>query len=122
MNGDRWPLSDTASHPLYNLPSCPSSVSSLFSRIPDSDKGKTADIAAPGFNEVVLADDVGGPVHGTNQHAEVASGPVLIIVVLSKTSHFAYRLVKMTPKLAMVRSGPPLSAQRKKGYEFNLGK
>ena len=108
MNGDRWPLSDTASHPLYNLPSCPSSRSSLFSPIPDSDKGKTADLAAPGFNEVVLADDVGGPVHGTNQHAELASGPDLIIVVLSKISHFAYRLVKTHPKLAMIRSGAPL--------------
>ena len=38
----------------------------------------------PGVVEVVLADDVGGPGHGTDQHAEVVSGPVLIIVVLSK--------------------------------------
>ena len=56
----------------------------------------------------MLADDVGGPVHGTNQHAELASGPDLIIVVLSKISHFAYRLVKTHPKLAMPISGAPL--------------
>ena len=30
--------------------------------------------------EVVLADDVAGPSLGTNQHAEVVSGPVSIIV------------------------------------------
>ena len=30
--------------------------------------------------EVVLTDDVAGPGNGPNQHAEVDSGPVLIIV------------------------------------------
>ena len=32
--------------------------------------------------EVVLTDDVAGPGNGPNQHAEVDSGPVLIIVWL----------------------------------------
>ena len=38
--------------------------------------------------EVVLTDDVAGPGNGPNQHAEVDSGPVLIIAVVPKTSCF----------------------------------
>ena len=40
------------------------------------------------FVEEELADDVAGPVHDNNQHAEVVSGPVITLGVQSETSCF----------------------------------
>ena len=45
--------------------------------------------------EVVLTGDVAGPGNGTNQHAEVDTGPVLIIAVVPKTSCFTRKAPKV---------------------------
>ena len=45
--------------------------------------------------EVVLTDDVAGPGNGPNQHAEVDSGPVIIIAVVPKTSCFTRKAPKV---------------------------
>ena len=60
------------------------------------------------FVEGELADDVAGPVHDINQHAEVVSGPDITSGVQSKTPCFTIRLVERPTKFVMAIVAPPL--------------
>ena len=60
------------------------------------------------FVEEELADDVAGPVHDNNQHAEVVSGPVITLGVQSETSCFTITLLERLTKIVMAKFGEPL--------------
>ena len=59
------------------------------------------------FVEEELADDVAGPVHDNNQHAEVVSGPVITSGVQSETSCFTITLLERLTKIVMAKFGEP---------------
>ena len=60
------------------------------------------------FVEEELADDVAGPVHDNNQHAEMVSGPVITLGVQSETSCFTITLLERLTKIVMAKFGEPL--------------